>query len=437
MELILVVMYIGLLLVLIGKWQFFKSKWISTKLIRVLFILKFTVGLFVFWIYNSYYSNSQYNRQDADVFKYFDDSAVLHNSLSKNPIDFTKIILGLDFDKDYFNDNYYINMNHWDSHYNSHIFNDARLIIRINAIIRIFSFGYYTIHILFFCFFSFVGLFALFKGTVDYVKKNEKLFFLCISLTPSILFWSSGVLKEPLMIYAVGFIFFHLHEIKKKKYLPFSLIHLLFCSAILFFLKFYVFCILILLILPFIYNHISAFRFKIVPYLASILLFTIMSFVLKKVNPKFDILTLIEQKQESFISESKYKNAGSYFEINKLDATHLSVAKAIPFGIVNAFTRPFLWDIKKNIQIPSAVENIIFICLIIYSFFNVFKSPSILKKNTNFLIFCFLFVLINYALIGIITPVSGALVRYKIIALPFLIAILLKTSAFKTFKILK
>ena len=103
MELILVVLYLGLLLVLIGKWQFFKSKWISTKLIRILFILKFTVGLFVFWIYNSYYANSQYNRQDADVFKYFDDSAVLHNSLSKNPIDFTKIILGLDFDKDYFN----------------------------------------------------------------------------------------------------------------------------------------------------------------------------------------------------------------------------------------------------------------------------------------------------------------------------------------------
>ena len=437
MEILLTSIYLTLILLLIKKWKFFKSKQLSIKLLTGLFIVKFAMGLFVFWIYSGYYSNNKYNRHDADIFKYYDDSEVIYNSLKSKPLDFTQIILGLDFNKDYFSDEYYINMNNWDTHYKSHIFNDARVIIRINAFFRIFTFGFYSIHILFFCFISFLGLFALFKATSSYIASKEKLFFICLSLTPSILFWSSAVLKEPLMIYAVGFILLYFKNVKTDRLKIVPTIHLLICLLILFFLKFYVFCILIVLLIPFSINSLKDFRFKVVPYFLCFLFFTSLTLLLKKVDSKFDIAQLIEQKQASFISESKYKNAGSYFEITDLNPDYQSIVKAIPIGIINSLSRPLIWKVKKLIQVPSAIENIFFISFILMSIINILKNKSILAKHTNLLLFCLFFVLINYALIGIITPISGALVRYKIIALPFLIILLLKTTHYNPLKSFK
>jgi len=61
------------------------------------------------------------------------------------------------------------------------------------------------------------------------------------------------------------------------------------------------------------------------------------------------------------------------------------------------------------------------IALILLSFFSGLKrrvKQTIERKNIFW--FCVFFVLILFTIIGLTTPVSGALVRYKIPALPFL-----------------
>ena len=68
-------------------------------------------ALCLYLIYTKYYRE----RHLADIFKFYDDSIILSESLFTNPIDYFKILLNLDFDKEYFENTYYINMNHWDS----------------------------------------------------------------------------------------------------------------------------------------------------------------------------------------------------------------------------------------------------------------------------------------------------------------------------------
>ena len=427
MEIFLTLAYLLLFLHLINKWKFFTNKWITKKKIKLFFILKLIVGLLLFWIYSNHYSNLNYTRQDADIFKYFDDSEYIYNSLFDKPLDFTKIIVGMDFDKEYFSKEYYINMNNWDNHYNSHLFNDSRAIIRVNSILRIFSFGYYSIHILFFCFIGFIGLFALFKACASYFPKKENWLFYSLFLTPTVLLWSSGVLKEPLMLYSLGFIFYYTSIKSFKKKIIINLFNFILCISILFFLKFYVFLILLSILIPFKLNLIKSFKNKLIPYILSFIAFSSIAIFTGFVNPKLNLLHLIDKKQDSFISETKYKNSGSYFEITNIESNVESIVKVIPEAIINSLTRPWIWKVNSVIQIPASFESMLFLALIILAFIDLFRKKMLQKIDINFMIFCLTFVTLNFIIIGIITPVSGALVRYKMIALPFLIMFILQT----------
>ena len=84
-------------------------------------------GIGLYFVYTKYYTE----RYTADIFKYYDDSLVLYDAFFSNPVDFFKIILALDFDKEYFLINYFTDMNHWDTSYKNSLMNESRLIIKI------------------------------------------------------------------------------------------------------------------------------------------------------------------------------------------------------------------------------------------------------------------------------------------------------------------
>ena len=92
MEFILTIVYLLIFLKIINSWKFFKNKWVSKKKIKAFFIIKIIVGLFLFWVYSNHYSKDKLTRQDADIFKYFDDSEYIFNSIYDKPLDFTKIL---------------------------------------------------------------------------------------------------------------------------------------------------------------------------------------------------------------------------------------------------------------------------------------------------------------------------------------------------------
>ena len=148
METLLVITYTLFFIFLIQKLRFFELEEISKNTLSVIFIIKLFFGFLVWVVYTYYYTY----RPTADVFKYFDASEVMFNVLKKKPIHFIKILLGIDCNGTEFYD-YYDKMNYWNNSVNSIIYNDNRLIIRVNTIIRFFSLGYFHVHTVFFSFF--------------------------------------------------------------------------------------------------------------------------------------------------------------------------------------------------------------------------------------------------------------------------------------------
>jgi len=148
LETLLVITYTLFFIFLIQKLRFFELEEISKNTLSVIFIIKLFFGFLVWVVYTYYYTY----RPTADVFKYFDASEVMFNVLKKKPIHFIKILLGIDCNGTEFYD-YYDKMNYWNNSVNSIIYNDNRLIIRVNTIIRFFSLGYFHVHTVFFSFF--------------------------------------------------------------------------------------------------------------------------------------------------------------------------------------------------------------------------------------------------------------------------------------------
>jgi hypothetical protein len=421
LEWILTIFYLGIFILLIKRWRFFKLSGIPPKVLIALFILKFGAGLLLTSIYTSHYKE----RRDADIFKYFDDSAPMFAALPDKPVDFAKMITGIGIDNDYFFENYFIHMNNWDRAYDSNVYNDSHTIIRLNAIFRIFSFQIFHVHTLFFCFLAFIGSVAFFKSFRHLFQHSEGLLIIACFLLPSVLLWTSGILKESILIFALGITFLVINRISQLKISASSFALLIICVFLMVYIKFYV----LLSFLPAIiaYSLTKYLQQKsVIVYGITLLLAIIGGIFSKQLTGSIDLVDVLVNKQKDFIRLAEWQNAQSAFYLTPLEPHFWGIIKVIPEGLLNCFVRPLPHAKTNWLEWGVIVENIFLLLLLIYSTIVAIKS-SVKKSllfstgdHKNFFLFCLTFVLLLFIIIGITTPVAGALVRYKVPALPFL-----------------
>ena len=126
---------------------------------------------------------------------------------------------------------------------------------------------------------------------------------------------------------------------------------------------------------------------------------------------------ILAQKQHDFINYvNSLSHVGSRIEIARIEPNLLSVLKATPQALVNAFFRPTIFEVSNAMMLLAAMENLLIVLTIFLAFF--FFSKQNLQKP--WLWFSISFTIILFTLGGLTTPVLGALVRYKAPALPFL-----------------
>ncbi|MCT4580668.1 MAG: hypothetical protein N4A35_04555 [Flavobacteriales bacterium] len=363
----------------------------------------------LYFVYTKFYTV----RGEADIFKYFDDSAVVFNALWEKPIDYVRLVFTSSPDNQYYYDHYYVKMNHWANLHDSIFYGDSVFMIKINAFLRLFSWGSFQIQSLFFNYFGFVGLIGIYRAFKSFLQiQSPYLIFVTVGL-PSVLFWSSSVLKESLLLLFLGGICFQLLHIKTLERVSFK--NFLIIGGLLYLLallKFYIVFALAIPILAYTINQRIKIKYSIVTYFAITLVFLTIFF-------NSPLLSTLILKQHDFLTLVANTNAGSYFEIPYLEANFMSVLKAIPYGILNSFIRPLPQAGMSIMAFPAIFENILLLSGLIY------VCPAMLQlKNwgmkTNALLFIVFFTFLLFAVIGITTPVAGALVRYKVAALPFL-----------------
>ncbi len=399
--------------------KFFEVDGISKRLLSGIFLLKITAGIALWAIYTFYYTD----RATADIYKYFDDSKVIFNALKTNPLHYFQMLTGIGNTGAEF-DVYYSEMHYWARKADNSIYNDSHTIIRFNALVRLFSLGYYNVHTVVICFLSLTGLTAIYKTFVVYLQDKKRELFFAVFLLPSVLFWGSGVLKEGLIFFALGLLIYHASKLFQVR----SIFICLATALLLALSKFYVWLAIFPSLLFLIVILKTSASKSFLKYSIVILLVAGIGLNIDSFAPIQNPLVTLSQKQFEFnqlatgnLTDANNKpipTAGSMIQLNTLEPTLTSFLKNAPQALVNTLFRPYPWELHSPLMLLAGAENILILVIILSCLF--FIQP-LKKVRWEYVIFCLSFVLIQFLIIGETTPVLGAVARYKTIALPFLV----------------
>ncbi|MEM7163221.1 MAG: hypothetical protein AAF487_12360, partial [Bacteroidota bacterium] len=380
-----------IIIYLLPKIKFFSSSGLKRNELRALFTLKVIVGIVLCLIYTYYYTD----RLDADIFKYYDDGAILANLAKKDIRSFFSLFFGIE------SGSYQIQealneMNYWSKTSNFGMFNDNQTAIRMNAFFHLFSFGSFHFHSLLFSLLSFTGIIGLYRFFNLHFSVEKWLLIFALFVFPSFLFWSSGALKESILLFQMGLIFyFAFCSVSKWRWL--FLIGLLMSC---YYLKFYV---LLCLIPSFLFLLlVERSKLKSLPSAALVLGFSILALIFLKIVGLVDVFHFIAERQEEFAMYNLKTNAGSYFFIPSISSLSDFMCYWV-IGFLNVLFRPFVWEANSLFGYLASFENLFILFLLVLN--SIFYKKGSIQKWP---IFSFIFVLTFSILIGLTTPNFGA-----------------------------
>ena len=404
----------------------------------------------------------------VDWEEYFADSITLKNVAFQDFGTYLKFLFGLNSEMDV--QHYLLHTNHWSAG-DLTLMNDSRNVLRVNSLLAFISNGNVYVHVLFFSFFSYLGFRELFLTFKTKIYLPNRLFWWGLFLLPSVGFWTSSILKEPIMITGFGF-FLHglIGELHAKQRT-----WRIFLGAILMLgFKPYVFMALLV-------GVFAWFLFLKVKRLAVVYLLATVVLVLATVGliPKFreGITHHLTRKQYDFINVgeggihvltdscyylfpvSTYEaldfshtdsvflkrpilakrvtfgtsypfddvrltpeqagwrinfqgtQCGSFVAVTPINNSYLQLLKNIPEAFWNAGFRPVFGDPGGGLKYVNIVETIllwIFVLMGVWFFYGKYSRE---QRAIIWLLAVFAVVLL--VLIGWTTPILGALVRYR------------------------
>ena len=339
----------------------------------------------------------------------------MFSAIHHHPMHYVQMVLGINTDASYLTP-YYKQMWNWYKPWAAATYHNNRIIIQFNALVYLFSFGYYNVHTVFMCFLSLIGLTGIYKTFFPLLKNKSKELAFAVFLIPSVLFWGSGVLKEGIILFALGMLIYNLYQFLFCKISSIGFFWIVFSATILALTKIYVFAAFFPSVLSLILLKITGNQYMFLKFAGVHLLIFILVVNMYRLNPNWDVMNVLQHKQWSFITMAKKGNAGSFISTKILEPNTVSLLKNAPEAIVNTLFRPHLFESKSLFMLMSALENM-FLIILIFASFLFFKKPN--KENLPLLYTSVFFVLTLSLLIGIVNPVLGSIVRFRIPLLPF------------------
>ena len=347
----------------------------------------------------------------------------MFDAWKEHPVHYFRMLSGIGNNTPEF-DTYYSQMHYWAKKNDIGTYNDAHTVIRFNAFLHLFSFGYYTMHMVCMCFLSLIGFTAIYKAFVPFFEHKKKELFFAVFLLPSVLFWGSGVLKEGLLFFTLGILIYFFQS-------PFSWKSFSICVAAALMMavsKFYVWLAILPGLFFLLVIKITGGRMILLKFTAVCILFIVTGTNIDRFSNFQNPLVTLSQKQLEFNSLARGKNtdannimipaAGSRIQIADLQPTFSSFIKNAPAALCNVFFRPYPWELKGVLMIAAGLENLLILLIILICITHLLPFSAI---KWEYVLFCSSFVILQFMIIGETTPVLGAIARYKVPSLPFLL----------------
>ncbi len=404
-EIIVPIAYFLFFLLIIGNTRFFTCSSVSKRILFVAFSLKAFCAILYGYLFRSGLLTGD------DTYLYFYNGNVVYGALKSNPLIYLQLALGANDFKPVPQHllMYTDNMHFW--------FDKANyFLVRLNALIRLFSFGIYNVHAIVFSFLSFIGIYNLYLFFESRLNNKRLLQFILFGI-PSVVFWTSGIHKEAITIFGLGLILYNLDRISMKKYSVWTFLFLFTGVFFLGYVRFYSLMILFPLAIAMLISKSLKPRIpSIFIYLLTGCVFILIAILIDLLSPEINLMKELFIRRDYFLRTIP---GNMTFPIITNVPHNLSGYSELAMeAIVNPILRPFPSECKGYLPVLACVETWMFIGVIFYLLCTLdFKS---FIRNSG-AIFSVLFGLSTLFLIGLIVNNSGAIVRYRSIAIPFIL----------------
>lgn len=280
-------------------------------------------------------------------------------------------------------------------------------------------------------------VFRFYRFLTRLYPESRKIAAISVLFVPSVVFWSSGILKDSLTFAfsLLSIVSIYNLLIKPNNWIRY-LIYLIFSAFIIISIKPYIFyallaASLVWLLASYTRRFQSRFiRVVVMPMFAVgfiILGFFAFSRLGETVGGEYSNFESMAER--AYIIQDDLKRdyyGGNSFDIGTFEPTLSGMLSKSPQAVMAGLYRPFIWEAGSILMIFSGLENIVLMILTILILFRVgiFKLLRHLL-NDPFMLFSIVFGVVMAFFIGLTTANFGALVRYRIPLLPMFIFVLL------------
>lgn len=453
------------LVLLTYKWKAIQIKELKPWVMPTAFAIKVAAGLILFLVHIQTYGVDELSHDGETFFK---EGKYLNDLFYQSPRVYFSFLTGIGESEQLVQK--YLYMTEYWSGNTLTLTNDSKNVIRVHSILHFFSMNSYYVHLSALCLLSLIGVRNLFLSFKQYVHLKHHHLFWILLLVPSTIFWTSSLMKEPMLFFGMSLLVRSIFVRDKR------ITRLIFFILALFLLigfkPYVLICILVALMCVAIYRYI--FSYRLAPTLLTLaVMFVIFAAFMK--GPKDQIVHFLTRKQFDFVNVGKggihaygdtcfyYFQPGQYdavkmdgnrlqvikpvdsyiiefgttkkpvsihlepsndtlivtyfangclsfIETTPINDSFLQLMKNIPEALVNSFLRPFPSDPGSNLKFFSMLEVWLIITFLIFA---LIKHRKLENREKSVVFGLFIFALLLLLLIGWTTPVIGAITRYR------------------------
>ncbi len=291
--------------------------------------------------------------------------------------------------------------------------------------------NYFTATILFAWFF-YGGTWKLYLLATRIYPNYAKSFALGILFFPSVLFWGSGISKDAIALAGTGWFLYAMYFVfVERKNLFKNILILVFSIFLIVSVKAYI----IVALVPggFIWLAWSylkripnaVLRFVATPITAAAFLglgLLLLSFFSPLLGEYGSLDSIIRKAIITYEDHTRALEYGeNFYSLGTFDGTRWNFFSKAPAAVIAGLFRPFLWEVRNPVMLLAAIENTVFIIVVLVIIWRTGFVKSVqIAFDEPLVVFSLSFAIAFAFAVGIATANFGALVRLKIPLLPFL-----------------
>ncbi len=277
----------------------------------------------------------------------------------------------------------------------------------------------YWITAIYFSFISFISSWYLLQTVIKNFAESTKAAALAFLFFPSVVFWSSGIVKETLALaglYCLASVFIKIIKGDGRSWVEWLVV--LFSFYVAWSLKYYWTALFMAVVstslIMFVGQKrmVSLQRFKLISW---VFIFFALSGIASLLHPNFYLsrfLNVLITNHDEFVRISRPETLIHYYQ---LTASWLSIFLNAPWALFSGLFRPFIMEANGLIPVLASLENLVLLALTGALFFH-----RKLQQADRLLFFStVVYVVLLCVFLALSTPNLGSLSRYRVGFLPF------------------